>query len=610
MKQIRLVLEGEVVALNYPASLEGDIEALFGKRETSEYLPSRTVSVEEECGGRFAVQGHCKTKVAGLKRDDCLLCLVGEVVEALITGVGSGVVLHSAAVSWESKGILLPGKTGAGKSCLSAWLAERGFDYLTDECVVLRREVPSFVALTRPLIMKNGASTSFFRNRAGRGSIVSGPTAIFWPQNATSSDQPVRCHLIVFPHFESGAQLRIESLTAAQTAIELTGCNVNARNLPDHGLGVVTSFARTVPAIALRYGSFDQLEEALDALLKLVVGSDLGSLAIRRALGLFKRSEGAEKKRLPEFPPVSRAPSEAPPATPRGEPRKLTIGMATYDDYDGVYFTLQALRMYHPEIIPATEFVVVDNNPKGPCANPMKALEHFIPNYRYVPCHDKAGTAVRNRVFEEASGELVLCMDCHVFIVPGAVRRLIDYCDEHPEANDLLQGPLIYDDLKTFSTQFEPAWREGMFGQWVADTRGIDPDAEAFDIPMQGLGLFACRRSAWPGFNPRFRGFGGEEGYIHEKFRNAGGRTLCLPFLRWMHRFNRPMGVPYTNTWDDRIRNYMIGFSELGWDLKPLKDHFVEFLGPWITRPIFERVEAELAGYGGSVQNSAPGPTS
>ncbi len=26
----------------------------------------------------------------------------------------------------------------------------------------------------------------------------------------------------------------------------------------------------------------------------------------------------------------------------------LTIGMSTYDDFDGVYFTLQSLRMYHP----------------------------------------------------------------------------------------------------------------------------------------------------------------------------------------------------------------------------------------------------------------------
>ena len=27
--------------------------------------------------------------------------------------------------------------------------------------------------------------------------------------------------------------------------------------------------------------------------------------------------------------------------------KKLTIGMATYDDYDGVFFTIQSLRMHH-----------------------------------------------------------------------------------------------------------------------------------------------------------------------------------------------------------------------------------------------------------------------
>jgi hypothetical protein len=197
-------------------------------------------------------------------------------------------------------------------------------------------------------------------------------------------------------------------------------------------------------------------------------------------------------------------------------------------------------------------------------------------------------------VFEEASGEFVLCLDCHVFIVPGAIRRLLSYCDAHPGTNDLLQGPLIYDDLQTFSTHFEPSWQEGMFGVWVTDERGRDPDALPFEIPMQGLGLFACRRPAWPGFHPKFRGFGGEEGYIHEKIRRANGRTLCLPFLRWMHRFDRPMGIPYTNTWDDRIRNYMLGFTELGWDLQPLKDHFVDLLGANSANEIFERVEAEL----------------
>ncbi len=37
----------------------------------------------------------------------------------------------------------------------------------------------------------------------------------------------------------------------------------------------------------------------------------------------------------------------------------LTIGMATYKDFDGVYFTLQALRLYQD--VRDTEFLVIDN---------------------------------------------------------------------------------------------------------------------------------------------------------------------------------------------------------------------------------------------------------
>lgn len=57
---------------------------------------------------------------------------------------------------------------------------------------------------------------------------------------------------------------------------------------------------------------------------------------------------------------------------------------------------------------------------------------------------------------------------------------------------------------------------------------------------MQGLGIFACRRDVWPGFNPRLRGFGGEEGYIHEKFRRAGG-----PAARGMSRTVKNRGPDY-----------------------------------------------------------------
>jgi len=281
--------------------------------------------------------------------------------------------------------------------------------------------------------------------------------------------------------------------------------------------------------------------------------------------------------------------------TPSGPPRKLTIGMATYDDFDGVYFSVQAIRLYHPEITADTEILVIDNNPAGPAAAALKSLDAWIDGYRYVPAPFAQGTAVRDLIFREASGEFVLCMDSHVLFQPGALARLLDYLTRHADSRDLLQGPLLSDDLKKITTHFDPIWRGGMWGAWSSDERGLDSAAPPFEIPMQGLGVFACRRDAWPGLNPRLRGFGGEEGCLHEKFRQRGARTLCLPFLRWVHRFGRPLGVPYPLKWEDRIRNYMILFDELGLDRSPMVKHFEEFLGIEPAQAIVKRVEKELA---------------
>jgi hypothetical protein len=245
--------------------------------------------------------------------------------------------------------------------------------------------------------------------------------------------------------------------------------------------------------------------------------------------------------------------------------------MATYNDFDGVYFTLQALRLYQD--LSDVELLVVDN---FGCQHTKEFVEQWVKG-RYVLAADTVGTAApRDQVFREASGESVLCCDSHVLFAPGVIERLGQYYQAHPECLDLLQGPLIYDDLHNVATHFDPEWREQMWGTWASDPRGEDPEEVPFDIPMQGLGVFSCRKSAWLGFNPRFRGFGGEEGYIHEKFRQAGRRCLCLPWMRWMHRFGRPAGIPYPNTTEDRLRNYIIGYSELGLDIQPILTHFSE----------------------------------
>ena len=254
----------------------------------------------------------------------------------------------------------------------------------------------------------------------------------------------------------------------------------------------------------------------------------------------------------------------------------LTIGMACYDDFNGVYFSVQSLRLYHPQIMDRIEILIVDNNPEEAHGRAVKDLiEQWVPEGRYLAAPEVTGTsAPRDLIFREARGEAVLCIDSHVMLAPGALEALLDYYEAHPDSRDLLQGPMLFDDGKDAATHMKPEWKQNMFGVWGRDPRGKDPSGEPFEIPMHGCGLMSCRKEAWPGFNPEFRGFGGEEGYLHEKFRQAGGRVLCLPSLRWLHRFGRPLGVPYPLNLDDRLRNYLIGRLELNQPYEDVLEHF------------------------------------
>lgn len=290
------------------------------------------------------------------------------------------------------------------------------------------------------------------------------------------------------------------------------------------------------------------------------------------------------------------------PASPRPNPNRsqrrelrVTLGMATHGDYDGVYFTVQALHLYHPEILERAEILILDNAPEDPAAEPLERLANAVPGARYEAFDEYTGTAIRDLVFRLARAPLVVCLDSHVLLLPGALRRLVEHFENDPESRDLYQGPLLYDDHKTLSTHFRPVWGDGMYGQWGFDPRGGDPDGAPFEIQMQGLGLFACGRASWPGLNPRLRGFGGEEGYLHEKIRRQGGRVWCLPFLRWQHRFGRPTGTSFPNRWDDRIRNYLLAHHELGLDPAPVHEHFSNLLGADGEAAIRARVEAEMA---------------
>jgi hypothetical protein len=158
--------------------------------------------------------------------------------------------------------------------------------------------------------------------------------------------------------------------------------------------------------------------------------------------------------------------------------------------------------------------------------------------------------------------------------------------------------------MKMYGLQWRPGWRDNMWGMWdwimsesnhstlneaekpiiqklkdKGDFRIAELPTEPFEIWATGAGFFACRRESWLGFNPAFRAFGGETGYIQEKYRQAGRKVWCDPRMVWVHLFcTQGRKIPFPCSMIDRIQNYRIGFAELGLDTTELESHFKPIL--------------------------------
>ena len=231
-------------------------------------------------------------------------------------------------------------------------------------------------------------------------------------------------------------------------------------------------------------------------------------------------------------------------------------------------------------------------------------------------------TLPRELVVREAAAPFVCVVDCHVLLPINGYKKLLDWFDTHPNFNGLIHGPLLYDNLHKIDTAFADQFRGGMWGTWsnawydptsdiyfcvepeeVTDEHrprqpnkdgmcsfrdvitleevfvasnikyaghekalkelgfieaGRDDKGPAFKIPGQGMGLFATVKKHWMGFDTRCKGFGGEELNIHTKYREADREVLCLPFLKWNHRFGREGGTPYANPHIAKVRNYVL----------------------------------------------------
>lgn len=137
------------------------------------------------------------------------------------------------------------------------------------------------------------------------------------------------------------------------------------------------------------------------------------------------------------------------------------------------------------------------------------------------------------------------------------------------------QRPLTNDEISYFDLPLRIGWSGH---ERVLESHGCrEPTTERsfIRIPGHGMGFWACRKDSWLPFDPRCRGFGGEEITTGKRFRQAGRNAWCVLGCKWWHHFNRPRGVvPYSLSLWNKVRNYVLEFQNLGLDLGPVKAHF------------------------------------
>lgn len=212
----------------------------------------------------------CKAASAALMANQ----LMSQVCFVLAYTSRPGLLLHAAAVQCSGQGILLPGKSGSGKSSLTAWLLGQGGRYLSDEMVYVAGESNAISGFARPITIKKRGRhllPEHLRKAGSSNGIArSDPADMIAPEQFGAEvllgDSPV--DLIIFPRYQQDQACELNRLSQAQAAFELLACLANARNLDHHGIPGVKGLAKSAPAYSLAYSAFEQVGQAVKTLLR------------------------------------------------------------------------------------------------------------------------------------------------------------------------------------------------------------------------------------------------------------------------------------------------------------------------------------------------------
>lgn len=184
-------------------------------------------------------------------------------------------VLHSAVVEKNGKGVMLAATSGSGKSTLAAELVMRGWRLFSDELALIDGPEPTLIPFPRPVSLKN-QSIELIQRRHPRA--VLGPLAhdthkgtiahLMVPDDSVErAAEAVRPALIVFPKWSGDAELQVNPVGPGSAAMRLIDQSFNYSILGQLGFQRLADLVQSAEAWEVNYSSLDDVVDALEELI-------------------------------------------------------------------------------------------------------------------------------------------------------------------------------------------------------------------------------------------------------------------------------------------------------------------------------------------------------
>ncbi|MFT5137955.1 MAG: hypothetical protein ACI9XU_001801 [Arenicella sp.] len=224
-----------------------------------------TVSSNED---EWRLQDHSndvKRKIAN--SGDLIYHLTDRIVFHVADKVSDKHCLHAAAVSFNNNALVIPANSGAGKSSITTWLVANGFDYITDELILMDDNF-CIDGIARPIQIKSHGIAAIehllVKKQPDEGEAYypgklanAVPITSLGGQISKAVDHHMR--LMIFPHYKKDAEFEFEKLSSAEAGMRLMANFVNARNLEGHGFRAMMKMIRQTQCYSLDYGGFNRL---------------------------------------------------------------------------------------------------------------------------------------------------------------------------------------------------------------------------------------------------------------------------------------------------------------------------------------------------------------